>query len=37
MTTHAGRAIRVAFVPDEETHLAPRVEVREIGRNKRRA
>jgi hypothetical protein len=28
---HPRRATRVAFVPDEETHLAPRVEVRESG------
>jgi hypothetical protein len=29
LTTHAGWGMRVIFVPDDETHLEPRIEVRD--------
>ncbi|MGQ0668146.1 MAG: DUF7713 domain-containing protein [Actinomycetota bacterium] len=35
LRTHAGWGMRVIFVPDDETHLEPRVEVREPRRNER--
>ena len=33
LTTYAGWGMRVVFVPEGDTHLEPRVEVREPGRN----
>ncbi len=30
LTTYAGWGMRIIFVPDDETHLMPRVEVREL-------
>lgn len=35
LTTHAGWGMRVIFMPDHETHLEPRIEVREPGENER--
>jgi len=35
LTTHAGWGMRVIFVPDDETHLEPRIEVREPRRHER--
>ncbi len=35
LLTHAGWGMRVVFVPEDETHLEQRIEVREPGRNER--
>jgi hypothetical protein len=35
LTTYAGWGMRVAFVPDDETHIEPTIEVREPGEGER--
>ena len=36
MTTYAGWGVRIVFVPDDELHEEPQIEVREPGKKRRR-